>query len=79
MKYSEVCSDKIPTNRYDDTHPVLAAIKVRAIKWGDFQRMIACSDIAKLVSSSSHDGRMLAWIACLHSEVAEALEDEWTT
>jgi hypothetical protein len=78
MKYTEINQDNLPQNRYAATHPILVAIHVRGIQWHAFKSMLEDDDdVAKLVAARPDDGKMLAFVACLDEEVAEALENSW--
>ena len=76
MQYSELKADA-PQNRYADTHPFLAAIHIRGVQWHAFKAMLDDDDVAKLIAARPDGGKMLAFVACLDEEVAEALEDSW--
>ena len=76
MQYSELKADA-PQNLYADTHPFLAAIHIRGVQWHAFKAMLDDDDVAKLISARPDSGRMLAYVATLDEEVADALENSF--
>ena len=77
MNDDEKLAEDTPTNRYAPHYPLLAKIIVAGGKWNNFKRMIECTETARLLRSSPHLGCMVAFVACLDSEVADQIEEHW--